>query len=53
MSELSRNSACPDEGKVVCGFDPLFQVVFFLLFSSFFFPLFRKGSSEEGTKKGT
>lgn len=29
MSELSRNSACPDEGKVVCGFDPLFQVVFF------------------------
>lgn len=29
MSELSRNSACPDEGKVICGFDPLFQVVFF------------------------
>lgn len=51
MSELSRNSACPDQGKVVCQFDPLFQVGFFS--SSFFFPLFRKGSSEEGTKKGT
>lgn len=35
MSELSRKSACPDQGKVVCQFDPLFQVGFFSLpFSS-------------------
>lgn len=34
MNELLRNSACPEEGKVVCGFEALFQVFFFLSFSS-------------------